>query len=127
MQKTMCYFLQSNTCIIFRLSTRLSGVLPELICSAISDLPLLDSVEEHIAMYKESGCDSCQLLLTCIGICPLPSHLLFFSPSSLWSMFNRTQERSGDQTQTPCLLQTMNHAFHTRSAVVCLVTEGTNK
>lgn len=65
----------------------------------------------------------------CIGICPLictKSSALLHS-HRLWSMLNRIPKRTGDQTQTPCLLQAMNHTFHTHSAVVCLVTEGTNK
>lgn len=108
-----------------KLSKCSSGVLPQLICPAISALAPLDSVHEHTAVYNDSGYNSCQLLLTArefaLANLPCTKPAAPLPSSSTWAMLNRIPiEKWGPDSspRPPFLLQAMNPSFHGHSAIL---------
>lgn len=131
MQKTTCYFLQPNTCIIFRLQTQQAFIwsfarvnLPSNLWSDSLGFCGWTHYRVHWLRFMSASPN-------CMGICPFictkPSAPL--PSSSAQAMLNRIpilNWGSDSSLSPPFLLQATNHTFHSHSAPVCLVTEGTN-
>lgn len=120
MQKTMCYFLQSNTCIIFRLQTQQVVVwsfasvnLSSNLCSGSVGFCAWThcSVQRQWLRFMSASAD-------CQGICTKPAAPL--PSSSTWAMLNRVLIEKWGPDSSPCppfLLQAMNPTFHGHSAI----------